>query len=252
MFYNYIGDIMIKDINDERLAVRSFAGINNGSFDEFNYDLVPLINEKFDFYDLIHNANDSSVKENGGFLIITNNQYILGYNRGMGTGGHLLAFANAYSVINEGYIGIDGKFHNGKIPNFNSLIKTEFKCCSDYLSARIYYEEFDKNMFGRPVFTGRISFLVDNLENSTISLEQFEMFEQFYNDYNNEIKSITRKYPNFVVSFSYCDENGVKQNVNSKDLDSLYEYLKFHIDYNRKIEDEKKVIGVIKGMRLSR
>ena len=235
----------MKNINDEQLLVNSYAGVNHGTKGEFNYDIRPLINENFDFYDLISNAKDSP-NDNGAFLVITNNQYILGYNRGMGTGGHSLSFANAYLAINEGYIGFDKQFHKGEISSFVDMTSTNTKCMHDYLTARIYYEGHDTNVYGRIIYSGSIHFTFKKNINEKIPLEQFEMFEQFYNDYNDEIKSITRNNPNFVVSFSYYDDNSVHQDVRSKDFDLLYEYLKTHIDYDKKIEDEKRIIGVPK------
>lgn len=84
--------------NDRELISRSYYNANG----DYNYDIMSLINENFDFYDFIKNGKNTLLTDNGAFLVITNNQYVLGYNRGMGTGGHDLAFARAFSEINCG------------------------------------------------------------------------------------------------------------------------------------------------------
>ena len=48
---------------------------------DYNYDITPLI-QNFDFYDFIDYAErfKEEIKDYGAFIVITNKQYIIGYN----------------------------------------------------------------------------------------------------------------------------------------------------------------------------
>ena len=172
----------MRDINDDDLISKSYFSTR----EDYNYDLIPLINENFDFDIFIKNGRENVVGDNGGFLVITDNQYVLGYNRGMGTGGHMLAFARVFSEINGGTYqrDIDGNLsfiRSGKINKKNVIVNSRL-CSSNNLTASIIYEPVMIDDNGYPIYYGYIFFHLADV--GKITLKQFNIFEKFYNDYN--------------------------------------------------------------------
>ena len=60
----------------------AFLARKTGGGSAYNYDLTPLI-ENFTFYDFVTKIENN--QDHGGFLVITDNQYIIGYNAGFGS-----------------------------------------------------------------------------------------------------------------------------------------------------------------------
>lgn len=213
---------------------RAFYNRKTGGGSNYNYELSPLI-ENFTFYDFVTTAEKS--KENlgdyGGFLVITNNQYIIGYNAGFGKGTHISAFARTMIDINTP--------SKRNITSDQDAIKLSRKCKQNYIIARIVYESHKDNETGKIECSGSITFNLCPLDGK-ITPSQFETFKQFYNDYNEDIKYITKKY-SFYVTVDYKDEYGKKQYKILKDLDWLYNYLEQNIDCNKVIEEEQIIIG---------
>lgn len=85
-----------------------------------------------------------------------------------------------------------------------------------------------------------------------ITQEQFHVFEQFYNDYNRDIKISTKNLPYFYISFRYLNELGEVKEMGCRDLEPLYNYLKNNIDYDKEIEDDKNIIGIINNNKFYR
>lgn len=197
----------------------------------YNYDLAPLI-ENFTFYDFIKEG--MKIKEHqdfGGFLVITNNQYIVGYTKNFGKGTHLSAYARTMNDINErGYIRTDAE-----------ALSISNECQRNYITARIVCEYKGDNENRIATYESYINFDFSKL-GYKITPEQFETFKEFYNTYNEDIKYVSKRY-GFYVRFSYKDENGsVKYNI-SNDLDTLYNYLSQNIDYNKTAKEEIIIIG---------
>ena len=237
--------------NDRELISRSYYNAKG----DYNYDIMSLINENFDFYDFIKNGKNTLLTDNGAFLVISNNQYVLGYNRGMGTGGHDLAFARAFSEINGGVLNYDSNGNavyksNGKL-NFSNVNLNCRACESKYITARIFYEYACDNQVGTPIFSGGIYFDLAS-HGYKITQEQFHVFEQFYNDYNRDIKISTKNLPYFYISFRYLNELGEVKEMGCRDLEPLYNYLKNNIDYDKEIEDDKNIIGIINNNKFYR
>ena len=91
------------------------------------------------------------------------------------------------------------------------------------------------------MYSGYINFNLNEFGRK-ITPNQFASFKEFYDDYNEDIKYVTKNY-NFTVSIHYTDEFGKKISKESKSLDELYYYLENNIDYNKVIEEEKIIIG---------
>ena len=208
----------------------AFLDRKTGGGSKYNYDLEPLISN-FTFYDFVTKIESS--EEHGAFLVITNNQYIIGYNAGFGAGTHLSAFARTEQDINDN--------SKSSINNDQDAIRLSRKCATNYITARIIFERTGENNYGRPTYSGYIHFNLKEF-GGKITPSQFEMFKEFYEDYNEDIKYITARY-NFIVSINYVDSNKKSIRKEAKDLDELYNYLEQNIDNNKVIEEEKIIIG---------
>jgi len=214
---------------------QGFYNRKSGGGSAYNYELAPLI-DNFTFYDFINNTkkNKRNLQENGGFLIITNNQYIIGYTAGFGVGTHLSAFSRAMKDMMGG----------GDIHNLKDAITLDSLCSKNYITARIVYEYLFDDEHGRPRYNGTLNFMLSGLEYK-ITPEQFEVFKEFYNDYNEDIEYVTTKcgLDNFCVRYGYLDSDGnTKYNV-SGNLDMFYNYLSKNIDDFKEIIEEEKIIG---------
>ena len=208
----------------------AFINRKSGEGSSYNYDLKPLI-ENFTFYDFV--ANTRKYEEHGGFLIITNNQYIVGYNAGFGVGTHMASFARAMVNINDE--------KESDITNEIDVYMLYKNCVQNYLVSRIVYEPYEDEETGRIKFYGSISFNL-TATNKKITPQQFEIFKQFYNDHNEDIKYVTQKFK-FFVAVNYLDETGKEKYKVTEDLDFLYNYLENNIDNNKEIPEEKIIIG---------
>ena len=220
--------------NNNRTLYNAYVARKNGGGSAYNYELEPLIsNFKFDIFILDAEKSKDGLQEHGAFLVITNKQYIIGYNAGFGAGTHLSAFARTTKDL----------FGGGSISNQNEAFKLTGICFRNYITARIVYECVGYNENRRPIYTGYINFNLNEFGNK-ITLEQFETFKTFYNDYNEDIKYVTKKYGlnKFYVRFCYKDKNETgKENI-SDSLDELYNHLSNNIDMKKIIIDEYEII----------
>lgn len=212
-------------------------GRTDGS--KYNFSLEPLIQD-FGFFDFILSAE---TPDHGGFLVITNNQYIIGYNAGFGEGAHHYAMARCMKDIKGGGIIRDDK----EVFLLNYEVQT--KC----IYARIVYEIYEDEMSHQKVGSGYIVFPFCGLNNQNkhFSSLEYEQFLKFYADYNEELKYITKKF-DFQVSYTYYDEDNLNQvklddknrpiiqHNYSMDLDNTLEFIKNHLtdDKNMSIDGE--------------
>ena len=103
--------------NSNKILYNSYIARKNGNGSAYNYDLGPLIyNFSFDTFILDAEKSKEGLQEHGAFLIITNNQYIIGYNAGYGTGTHISAFARTTKDM----------FGGGSILNQNEAFKLHY------------------------------------------------------------------------------------------------------------------------------
>lgn len=216
----------------KKLSYQAYYGRKNGDGIYFNYDLFPLIHN-FSFIDFIASATNF---DQGGFLVITNNQYIIGYTDGFGLGTHRVAFARVMKDLTGG----------GLISSHEEAYKLSTECTKNFLTARITYDYRGCNSFGNSMHSGAIYFKLP--ENNTITKEQYNMFKKFYNDYYNELKILIRKLgiQKFNIQYEFMDEDNTKRIKNTDNLDELYIYLEHQIDDNKTINiDNEIIIGTI-------
>lgn len=192
-----------------------------GKMSTANFDLLPLI-QKFSFYDF---CNEADTVDHGAFLVITNMQYILGYNYGYGDGPHEDAFARTMKDILGG----------GVIRSEDEVLKLAKMAKTKYITARIMYEVYEDDYSHIKRKSGRIAFLLGY--HPKITKEQYEMFKEFYDDYNEEIKCVCQKFP-FIVTFSYYNEENKIKRFESDSLDMVKEYLEKNIVLEENIDEE--------------
>ena len=201
----------------------------------YNFNITPLIND-FSFLDFITMCKPHS-GDHGGFVVITDNQYIIGYNSEFGSGTHAASFARVMKEIKGG----------GPITTIQDAHKLSSDCQKNFITASIDYEDtyVDDGLLN-VTKSGSIHFSLPG-DRKTINPKQFEVFKKFYDDYNLELSILIRKYgiTKFHVSFTYVEDDKKKKIV-SENLDDLYEYLESHIDLNKETEsvNNEKIIGI--------
>ncbi len=177
---------------------------------KWNFDLAPLI-EDFSFYDFCYAADGS---DHGAFLVVTDNQYLIGYNAGYGAGSHMHAFGRIHKDLLGG----------GEISNPQDGIFLSSQLQKEALTGRITYEPYiDENE--RQKYRGRIILDTDSIYTSkfVISPSQYEQFMEFYKDYNEEIKLACLRF-NMQVEFTIREE-GKYETIKSNSLDEAVKYL---------------------------
>lgn len=214
--------------------ISPFLSRKSGGGEKYNYDLSPLIND-FSFLDFVHEGLKYREVGNdfGAFLVITDKQYVLGYNAGFGVGTHVASFARTFIDLKGG----------GRIANDLEALRIAKKCNNEYITARIMYECVGEDEFRNPIYAGSISFTLETLP---ISKGQFDVFKKFYEDYNKEIELVVKKCSinNFCVWYSYKDENKELCIDQASNLDNLYNFLEKNVDYNKTIIQEEVLFGI--------
>ena len=201
----------------KELLRKGFYQNRNDKGRTYNYDLSALIYD-FDFYEFIDYAEKfkDELKDYGAFIVITNKQYIIGYNASFGEGTHLSSFARVMKDLKGG----------GVIINSQEAKQLTDECINKYITGRIMYERCES--VGRPKCEGHISF---NLVGKTVSLEQLNVFEKFMDSYGLEIKRIIKKYgmDKFKIIVTYINDEGVLDSIYTDCLEDVYELLKKNI-----------------------
>ncbi len=146
----------------------TFYGIGH---DEYNF-AIDIMNDSSDLLDLIKQSKDCEEGiENGAVLLITEKQYIMAYNRGMGRGPHDATLARVFADITD-----------NKELGFATIMKYCHKAEAAVLHARIYSEKETK----MSKISNIISFSFNR--ERRISQEEFNSFMEFYNEYAWVIK----------------------------------------------------------------
>ena len=216
-----------KSRNEQIEIENAYGARKSGNTTEYNFNIYDMIND-FSFYDLIYRTKATQC-DYGAFLVITDKQYILGYNADYGRGSHQQALARCMAEIDGGK----------NISIYKDSVYYADKCIQTFLTARILYTYVGENENFQPTFNGNIIFLLDDKK---ITPEQMKCFEKFYEDYGNEIARTCNSY-SMMVSFSYYDEEGNRKSNYSRNLDNIYEYLKTVVsDKIPKVSDEDEII----------
>ena len=194
---------------------------------KYNFDLKELI-DGFSFVDFVHYVQNGSTEYNGGFLVFTPKQYILGYNAEFGTGSHNRTFARVEKDLNGG----------GEIETYQDMLKLSTECRNKYFHARILYGKVSDEILGIHKFKGFIDFYVPD----RISPRVLESFKRFYEDYDEEIKLVNRNTGlEFSVNYYKHGDSGFTSNSS---LEELYIYLESIVDYDLVDEEDEEIVGI--------
>jgi len=194
------------------------------SLDKYNFPLEPLI-KNFSFYEFCSHPGE---EDYGGFLVITNRQYVVGYNSSMGSGSHANAFARVMKDLSGG----------GYINDSLEVIILERELESKYVTARILYEPYYDGSEERIKRAGGIVFIFAGfLGNKKINYEQYENFLKFYDKYNEEIKYVCKKYK-FTVNYTYIDDNNMVQTNVSNNLENVLKFMANNLIEKKEDMDE--------------
>lgn len=226
--YNIIGDNMIQKGIDERAVVlNSQINRKSGNGSSFNYELEPLITN-FSFYDFVDEAHkyfDDETQDHGAFIVITDKQYIIGYNGGFGAGTHLCSFGRVYKDINGG----------GNINMHNDGIRLSERCENKFITARIVYEKTSSG------YSGYIKF---KFPENRVTPSKLEVFKKFVEDYGQEIDSVCRKYNIVIECFNI--ENGIMYTTKVSSIVEVLELVSGITKTNAQItsNDDECIIGI--------
>lgn len=196
-----------KSANDQMLIYGAFGNRKNNVYG-YKFDLDELINHfsQDGFRGFIQRGRSiNGAPEFGGFMVITDKQYILGYNANLGQGTHTSAYANCMSLLK-----------GNDINNDNDVIYLSSECQKNFITVRFVYEKMGRNQYGTWDYEGRILFDFGSLD---ITPGKLKALENFCNEYSQEFKYITEYYK-FKIFYSYLD--GV-QTINDKIMGQLDE-----------------------------
>lgn len=197
-----------------------------GSGSNYNFNLQELI-KNFSFCEFIYNGSKYESIDFGGFFVMTDKQYVIGYNSGFGVGSHLSAWARFMKEINGG----------GYINNDDEIIYLSKVCQEKFITARMIYEMVNIDDNGSPKYFGYLHF---NFPDKKISLNQLELFKQFYNEYNVDLRlAIAKSKGVFKVSF-YSKKTGSVENLNS--LNEILKYMEENVNYDYTEKNENEVV----------
>ena len=197
-----------------------------------NYDLVNDSLAGFSFDKLFKNYMYHD-KDYGGFIIITDKQFLVGYNKSQqGVEHHCDAIAKAYVTLHK----LPNLPCSNDIERKKSMIeavKYYYAAGEEYICARFDFEkksayktvggEFEK---GKPnEYEGVLSF---DISNTKINYKNYKQFLEFYLAYNDDIEFYSKHY-NFPVEFVYDKD----KKVVSHNLDALKDYLEKYLEQNK-------------------
>jgi len=192
-------------------------GRDNGPL--LNFDLIPLI-DGFDFYEFCDNGQKQT-GDYGGFIVITDKQFIVGYNSGFGVGSHRDVFARVYRDIHGG----------GPINSELEAIEFERKLITSAIVGKIHFE-LTASLDVPSYYSGHIHFDLtvpgSKGQIKPITIKQFNNFKKFYEKYNKDIEYVCQKF-DFKIILTYYDLFGALVTITSFSLDSLYTFMETHI-----------------------
>ena len=182
--------------------------------DQYNYNVTDDIkNFNLDNY-LSQDTED--VRENGAYILITDSQSIIGYNRNHGEGGHAGAYANTERAITDSH----------ETLNF---VKTNMKATEvegKYIVARLLNEGNIKN----------IIFPLANVK--SITPNQLALFEQFAAKHKETImKYGTEEEP--IIGLI----TNKREHIYTNNIDDVTTYLRTIVDESKTLPQDKVIIG---------
>lgn len=195
--------------------------------DQYNFEL-DIMSDSSDLLHLIKQGSRCEEgMENGAVLLITEKQYIMSYNRGMGNGPHDSTLARVYANITD-----------HKKLDFWTIKQYCRKAEAILLHARIYAEK-DSSV----TKVSKILSFSFNRERR-ISQKEFNSFMDFYNEYSWVIKRENFKVSLMGKSMTIENVKDVLENMVDPtfELSSVFTDNETIIGVETNKEDNKKVI----------
>lgn len=155
-------------------------------------------------------------RSNGAFLIITDNQCILSYNKDYGKGLHIESMGNALFEI------------WGREKDIDEL-------------PFIFPESEKINIMASLVNEPGMSYIVFHLKYlKSITSNQLSLFKQFLDQYNELFLKKTRES---IDSFTVYMETDYEQEYH--ELKDVYQYLETIVDYDKKVPQDVVILGEV-------
>ena len=211
---------------------KNYVTKGNITNEKWNFDLSPLM-EEFDLLSFCREGlRINDYEDHGAFLVITNQQYAIGYTTNFGTGPHMETFARIEKDMNGG----------GEITTFQELVQLSTRLSMRAITARIMFEPVFLDNRSRPVYEGYMHFCMatHNGKNRTITQEQYKEFLNFYEEYNQQFIAASHNY-RFHVQFSYIGEDGKLKKDVCDSLDSIKSFMEHNLTLEP-VEEEPEVI----------
>lgn len=220
-------------MDDKQLMIDSYFNRKSPLLDKMineriqSSSIIPMIKE-FDLIKLMSNVPKDDFYDNGGFVVITDHQYIVGYNLEYGMRSHELSYACITGELLKG----------GETINPSNCVEEFTLCNNAYLTGRINCEQHNMD----------ISFTLSEREDrdhpfvlKKITNGQLEAFKAFYDEYNDTIKRYR-----LPVSLG-IPKNGTVCTAMYEDLTPMLELMETMVDNNKEIPEAdggEKIIGV--------
>lgn len=161
------------------------------------------LNFSFDTWDdfFTHFLNDDTLINNGGILVVGDDDYILARNNHGGTGPHSYAFARAYANLNN--IGIIDR---------KKGLELYKECKNSCITGKICYERIGDGNYG----------YIDITIPSCVSYSMFNQFKLFYDKYNEEVKTCIKWKRKKFFGIDGFEEANRRHSIFSVFINGLY------------------------------
>lgn len=194
----------------------------------YNYDVEEMVNS-FSLEDFLIPQKNSVQKD--AFLLVTDNQYVLGYSKCNGVGDFKEAVSNSVREI----YGLRDFTYRREIDRVSEFVLSNFITASIVNSQKAgVYLAFNIKQCGK------------------ISEKQLEMFKQFYDKYNEKIKLFSEKLGYPIVKYSLPskspridDYGNVIEDIyyDSTSLDELLSLFQSRTKVDKVCPTDGKIIG---------
>lgn len=187
---------------------------------EYLFDAKEMI-DAFHMEEFLTDSDDLDYT-NGAFLIITDSQCIVSYNKDHGRGLHVESMANALFEI------------WGREKDEDDI-------------PYIFPESEKRNIMASMVNEPGMSYIIFHFKYlESISRNQLELFRLFVDKYNDLFK---KHAMDSIDSFTVYMENEVENEYH--DLEDVYQYLEKIVDYDKTMIEDKVILGEVleKGYR---
>lgn len=210
------------DKNTNNKTIYEYAFIGNPNR-KYNFPLnAMLISGEMDFYKFIQNGK--KYDSNGAFLIITEQQYIIGINAWDGAGSHNYSHARVNLELNN---------HHPETLTLTQIAQEAIDLEKNFI---VIDFEYATRQYEQTIKEIRVY-----LPRKKISQFELQSFENFYNEYQEAIK-----FGEFPVSYRIKNSEGKNEWYLLNDIDELLTFFKNNVDevITEKQATNESIIGI--------